>query len=190
MPDNFHGSERIARENRHWFSLLAVMAAVAVLMQGSSAPRVLICGALSGVGAALGFAGFLLWEGSQHRATWRGHLAQLLRLIVPLFLAWLVLSAYFIFKLGLSTLFYFQATYRGEAYRTTGVHRGPGTSQTRRSSYCGRAGLRPGPYLPRSSPGWPDTLGVEVGFLAAVLEVVLVSMARLAFPVFPPHRSL
>src|SRR5579862_2609187 len=33
----------------HWFSLLAVMAAVAVLMQGSSAPRVLICGALTGV---------------------------------------------------------------------------------------------------------------------------------------------
>jgi hypothetical protein len=105
----------------HWFSLLAVMAAVAVLMRAGSAPRVLLCGALLGLasfftqtrgaGAALGFAAFLIWDGFQKQVTWRSQCAQLLRLLLPLFLTWLVLSSYFIFKLGISKLFYFQVTY-------------------------------------------------------------------------------
>jgi hypothetical protein len=105
----------------HWFSLLAVIAAVAVLMRGSSAPRVLICGALlgcasfftqtRGVGAGLGFAAFLVWDGVQKHATWRSQCKQLLRLLLSLILTWSVLSSYFIFKLGISKLFYFQAVY-------------------------------------------------------------------------------
>ena len=69
----------------HWFSLLAVLAATAVMLRGSTAPRVLICGALlglasfftqtRGVVAALGFAGFLVWEGIQQRAAGRRHAA-------------------------------------------------------------------------------------------------------------------
>ena len=105
----------------HWFSLLAVMAATAVLLSGSTAPRVLICGALlglasfftqtRGVVAALGFAGFLVWEGIQQRATGRRHAEQLLRLLLALILTWVVLSSYFIFELGITKLFYFQAVY-------------------------------------------------------------------------------
>jgi hypothetical protein len=105
----------------HWFSLLAVMAAVAVLIRGTCAPRVLICGALLGLasfftqtrgaGAALGFAAFLIWDGIQKQATWLSHCKQLSRLLLSLVLTWLALSSYFIFKLGISKLFYFQAVY-------------------------------------------------------------------------------
>src|SRR5262249_50605350 len=89
----------------HWFSLLAVMLAATVLLRGSSARQVLICGALSGlasfftqtrgVGAALGFAGFLLWDGMQTQATARRRAWQLLQLLLASILTWAVLSSYF-----------------------------------------------------------------------------------------------
>jgi hypothetical protein len=105
----------------HWFSLLAVMTALAVLMRGTSAPRVLVCGALlgvasfitqtRGVGAALGFATFLVWDGRQRQETRRNNGKQLARLMLALTLTWLLLSSYFILKLGISKLLYFQAGY-------------------------------------------------------------------------------
>jgi hypothetical protein len=105
----------------HWFSLLAVMAATAILMRGSSTPRVLTCGALlglasfftqtRGVGAALGVAAFLVWDGTHQQVPWRSQAGQLLRLLLSLILTWLVLSSYFIYELGIWRLFYFQAVY-------------------------------------------------------------------------------
>ncbi len=115
----------------HWFSMLAVMSAVAVLIRESATPRVLICGALLGIAsfftqtrgasAALGFAGFLLWEGIHRQATWRSHFKQLVRLLLLLVLTWLVLSGYFICKLGIGKLLYFQAVYV-RAYVTNPAH--------------------------------------------------------------------
>jgi hypothetical protein len=64
-----------------------------------------------GVAAAAGFAGFLLWEGLRQRTPWRVLGEQLLRMIIPLIVTWTVLSAWFIFKLGISTLYYFQVAY-------------------------------------------------------------------------------
>lgn len=105
----------------HWFSLLAVMAAVGVLMRGSSAPRVLVCGALlglasfftqtRGLGAACGFGVFLIWDGIHKQLSWRSQCGQLLRLLLALILTWLILSSYFIYKVGIASLFYFQAFY-------------------------------------------------------------------------------
>jgi hypothetical protein len=105
----------------HWFSLLAVMTATAVLMRGSSTPRILICGALlglasfftqtRGVGAALGVAAFLVWNGIHKQVPWRSQAGQLLRLLLSLILTWLVLSSYFIYEVGISKLIYFQAVY-------------------------------------------------------------------------------
>jgi hypothetical protein len=105
----------------HWFSLLAVLAAVAVLMSDGSSMRVLICGALlglasfftqtRGVGAALGVAGFLLWDGFQTRAPWRSRGERQLQLLFSFVLVWGILSSYFIFKVGISRLLYFQITY-------------------------------------------------------------------------------
>jgi hypothetical protein len=105
----------------HWFSLLAVMAALAVLMKGTSAARILIAGALlglasfftqtRGVSAALGFTVFLLWDGFQAKASWRSQCERLLRLLISFVLAWGILSSYFIVKVGIAKLFYFQTTY-------------------------------------------------------------------------------
>jgi hypothetical protein len=102
----------------HWFSLAAVMVALAVLMKATSPARILICGALlglasfftqtRGVSAALGFAGFLLWDGLQAKASWRDHCKRQLQLLLSLVLAWGILSGYFIVKVGISRLFYFQ----------------------------------------------------------------------------------
>jgi hypothetical protein len=105
----------------HWFSLAAVLAALAVLMQGTSAARILISGALlglasfftqtRGISAALGFAAFLLWDGFQANASWRDQCQRQLQLLLSLVLAWGILSSYFIFQVGISKLFYFQITY-------------------------------------------------------------------------------
>lgn len=105
----------------HWFSLLAVLAATAVLMSDGSSMRVLICGALlglasfftqtRGVGAALAIAGFLLWDGFRTRAPWRSQGERQLQLLFSFVLVWGILSGYFIFKVGLSRLLYFQITY-------------------------------------------------------------------------------
>jgi hypothetical protein len=105
----------------HWFSLLAVMAAVAILMKDRSSARILICGTLLGLAsfftqtrgpfAAVGLAGFLLWDGLQTKASWRNQGVRQLQLLLSFLLAWGILNSYFIAKVGISKLFYFQAIY-------------------------------------------------------------------------------
>jgi hypothetical protein len=105
----------------HWFSLLAVLAALAILMNERTSTRVLISGALlglasfftqtRGVGAALGIAGFLLWDGFRTKAPWRNWGERPLQLLFSFVLMWGILSSYFIFEVGISRLLYFQITY-------------------------------------------------------------------------------
>jgi hypothetical protein len=105
----------------HWFSVLAVMGALAVLMKERTPTRIVIAGTLlgaasfftqtRGVIAALGVAGFLIWDGFQ--------IKRLSLLLLPLAAAWLALSSYFISKVGFSQLWYFQVTYVMR-YVTTG----------------------------------------------------------------------
>jgi hypothetical protein len=97
----------------HWFSVLAVMGALAVLMKERTPTRIVIAGTLLGAAsfftqtrgaiAALGVAGFLIWDGFQ--------IKRLSLLLLPLAAAWLALSSYFIAKVGFSQLWYFQVTY-------------------------------------------------------------------------------
>jgi hypothetical protein len=97
----------------HWFSVLAVMGALAVLMKERTPARIVIAGTLLGAAsfftqtrgaiAALGVAGFLIWDGFQ--------IKRLSLLLLPLAAAWLTLSSYFIAKIGISQLWYFQVTY-------------------------------------------------------------------------------
>jgi hypothetical protein len=104
----------------HWFSLLAVMTAVTVLMQARTPARILISGALlglasfftqtRGVVAASAFVVFLLWEGFQTQ-TWRNQFARLAQLLLSFVAAWVILSGYFIAQVGISKLFYFQIFY-------------------------------------------------------------------------------
>src|SRR5437016_3409738 len=65
----------------HWFSILLVVAALALLMQERRLMRILGAGALCGLAtcftqsrgllAALSLAAFLLWEGRAKRLSWR-----------------------------------------------------------------------------------------------------------------------
>lgn len=105
----------------HWFSLLAVMGALAVLPKARSPARILISGALlglasfftqtRGVSAALGVAGFLLWDRFQTQEPWRNCLERQLQLLLSFVVTWGILSSYFIVKVGIWKLLYFQTSY-------------------------------------------------------------------------------
>jgi hypothetical protein len=117
----------------HWFSVLAVMGALAVLMKERTPARIVIAGALLGTAsfftqtrgaiAALSVAGFLIWDRFQTRTKESGatHLKRLSLLFLPLAAAWLALSSYFIAKVGFWQLWYFQVTYVVR-YVTTGTN--------------------------------------------------------------------
>lgn len=105
----------------HWFSLLAALLAVAVLMRTRTPTRTLVSGALlgaasyfsqtRGVSAALGVAAFLVWDRYRTQAPWRVCLWQWTRLVVSFVASWVVLSGYFLLKVGTATVLYFQTLY-------------------------------------------------------------------------------
>jgi hypothetical protein len=107
----------------HWFSVLAVMGALAVLLKARTPARIVMAGTLLGTAsfftqtrgaiAALGIAGFLIWDRYQTQTKESGatHLKRLSLLLLPLAAAWLALSSYFIAKVGFWQLWYFQVTY-------------------------------------------------------------------------------
>jgi hypothetical protein len=105
----------------HWFSVLAVMGSVAVLLKARTPPRIVIAGTALGVAAfftqtrgplaALGVGGYLLWDRLQTKQPWSLCLKNELLLFVPLAATWGALSSYFIAKVGFWQLWYFQVTY-------------------------------------------------------------------------------
>jgi hypothetical protein len=107
----------------HWFSVLAVMGALAVLLKARTPARIVIAGTLLGAAsfftqtrgaiAALGVAGFLIWDRfqTQTKESDDTHLKRLSLLFLPLAAAWLALSSYFIANVGFWQLWYFQVTY-------------------------------------------------------------------------------
>jgi hypothetical protein len=105
----------------HWFSTLAVLGAVAILMQGTAPVRIVIAGILlatatfftqtRGPVAALGIAAYLTAAGFQANEPWRAMLRRPLLLFGSLVLTWLALSAHYILAVGLQRLWFFQVTY-------------------------------------------------------------------------------
>ncbi len=97
----------------HWFSVLAVLGAVAVTLTDRSTARLAVAGVLCGIAsdftttrgflAVIGFSAFLLWEARQKKEGWR-HLLKREAILVGTFLAPVVLfNAYFVWKAGLRT---------------------------------------------------------------------------------------
>ncbi len=105
----------------HWFSLLAILGAVAVLMNGRTTVRIAIAGALLGLAtfitqtrgpaAAVGISAWMMWERYRTQELWSSYLRRQVLLLALLLLAWTVLSAYFLATLGLRQLWFFQVTY-------------------------------------------------------------------------------
>ena len=112
---------KLMNATHHWFSVLAVMGSVAVLLQGSSLPRIALAGALLGVAsfftqtrglvAALGVAVWLLLERSRTGESWTDQLKRQMLLFASLTAMWFALSGYYIATVGLQRLWYFQVTY-------------------------------------------------------------------------------
>ena len=105
----------------HWFSVLSVLAAAAVLMPARTPWRILAAGALCGLAsfftqtrgviAAMGVVAFLFWDAFQARRLWRPWLQQSGLLLTGFLVSWSVLSSYFLFKAGISRLWYFQVVH-------------------------------------------------------------------------------
>jgi hypothetical protein len=105
----------------HWFSVLAVMLAVSVLLGGKTRWRLALCGALlaaatfftqtRGPAAALAIAAWLSWYRFQTRQSWADHLTDLALLFTALVITWAILSSYYIATLGLGQLWFYQVTF-------------------------------------------------------------------------------
>jgi hypothetical protein len=105
----------------HWFSLLAVMGAVAILAPGSTPTRTAVAGALLGLAAfitqtrgpvaAAGIVAWMTWERFCTNDPWSVFWRRQVLLFAPLILTWAVLSGYYIDTVGPRQLWYFQVTY-------------------------------------------------------------------------------
>ena len=105
----------------HWFSILAIMGAVAAIMPERSPRRIVTAGGLLAVGsfftqthgfaALLAFAVFLVWEQLRATESRREILARLAFLVVGFSCVLFALNAYFIASVGLKPLWYEQITY-------------------------------------------------------------------------------
>jgi hypothetical protein len=105
----------------HWFSVLAVMGALAVLLRAATPARIAIAGVLLGVAtfftqtrgpvAALGVGVYLVWDRWQTKESWSTCAKQQLLLFLPLLATWGALSSYFIAQVGFWRVAYFQVTY-------------------------------------------------------------------------------
>jgi len=120
---------KLLNATHHWFSVLAIMGATAVLMPKTSIRRLLIAGAMlglasfftqtHGVVALLAFTALLGWEQYQADRSWRSFWRNEKFLLLGFAVAILILNAYFISTVGLKQLLYFQFSYVGKAM----VHR-------------------------------------------------------------------
>lgn len=105
----------------HWFSVLAVMAGVVILMQAYSSRRIVIVGVLLGAAsfftqtrgfiAAIAIAAFLVWEYFRTGEAWPNLVKRQALLFLSFFGTLAILSGYFIVDTGIEQLWYFQVTY-------------------------------------------------------------------------------
>jgi len=112
---------KLLNATHHWFSVLAVMAAVAILLNANTSRRVVIAGILLGIAsfftqtrgpiAGAGIAVFLIWERFRRGEAWPTLLKRQALLIVSFAATLAILSAYFIATVGIRQLWYFQIAY-------------------------------------------------------------------------------
>ncbi len=96
----------------HWYSALAAIAAIAVLLERRTPARIAAAGFFCGISACFtqtrglavvaGFAVFLIWEFWQRQEGWRGLLRKQAWLFTGFVATFLTVNAYFIWKAGLA----------------------------------------------------------------------------------------
>lgn len=96
----------------HWYSLLAVTAALALLMERRSLARIAGAGGLCGIAVcftqtrgfavAIGIAAYVLWESRRRQAGWRDALRKEAYLAAGLSATLIAANAYFVWSAGLA----------------------------------------------------------------------------------------
>ena len=100
----------------HWYSVLAAIAAIAVLLERRTPARIAAAGFLCGLSACFtqtrglavvaGFAVFLWWESRQRQEGWRGLLRKEAWLLTSFLATFLAVNAYFIWQAGPARYFW------------------------------------------------------------------------------------
>jgi hypothetical protein len=113
LPSGFFLAE--AREYlcdpvHHWYSMLAAVAGIAVLIERRTPARIFAAGCLCGISASftqtrgfaatVGFIVFLLWEAWQKRVGWRAWLKNEAWLVAGALASFLAVNGYFIWTAG------------------------------------------------------------------------------------------
>jgi hypothetical protein len=119
---------KLLNGTHHWFSVLAVLAAVALIMRKATPARFAIAGVLlgaasfftqtRGVIAAVAVVAYFLWKHFGDREQWQECMKYIAWLFIPL-VTWVALSGYCIARTGLRQILYFQVTYVSR-YMVTG----------------------------------------------------------------------
>jgi hypothetical protein len=115
----------------HWFSMLAMMAAIAVVIDSRSPRRIAISGALCGLAACftqslglmalLALLVFLYWEGRNTSMNWRQQARRQLIAMAPFGAVILLTSGYFAWNAGLSRFLYCTVLFNLRYYPSLGV---------------------------------------------------------------------
>ena len=109
----------------HWFSLVSVTAALAVLIEERTRLRLLGAGVLTGIATfftqsmgllVAGFALFLLWEYRRDNQGWRSLVWKEASLLFGFLTAISACMAYFVWKVGLKTIFYYTVVFVARYY--------------------------------------------------------------------------
>jgi hypothetical protein len=112
---------KMLNATHHWFSVLAVMGAIATISPGGKLWRMMVAGALLGVAsfftqtrgpfALMGIAAFIVWDCRLAKGRWPDLLARQLLLLFSFITTLAALSSYFIATTGFETLWHFQIAY-------------------------------------------------------------------------------
>jgi hypothetical protein len=105
----------------HWYSMLAAVAGIAVLMERRTTARIFVAGCLCGISASftqtrgfaatVGFLVFLLWEAWQKRIGWRAWIKNEAWLAGGAIAAFLAVNGYFIWSAGPARYFWCTVVY-------------------------------------------------------------------------------
>lgn len=130
---------KLLNATHHWFSVLAILTAAAVVIPGRSLTRIATAGALLGVAsfftqthgivAAIAFVAWILWDAFPRRERSLDPLKGPAVLLFSFAVTLIVLSSYFLVTTGAKGLWYYQVTYVRH-YMVSGLSNFPGLPES------------------------------------------------------------
>jgi hypothetical protein len=109
----------------HWYSLVAISAALAILLEERTSARLCLAGVLVGVATfftqsmailAVGFALFLVWERARRNQAWNIFVKKEICLLAGFFATIIACVAYFVWTVGARKVFYYTVVFVAKYY--------------------------------------------------------------------------